>query len=920
MNLAPTTNTTTHCHNSNSDKEYLKSLIENCELDETEKRVIMSIIEKAKDGIINTGNLDLIEKLYLRDIMNTDVLPTQLGIDELITKIPWGKNAPDCPNLISVKEDFSSSPTAMGKIGELGQGLGKIGAEFDIKVLEASIKRNIELKRQYDVIPILVLLFNNKLTKEQLIKLSLQLRDEYNYNYSDKSVRNAVNSILKQDDIITTEKRKGIEYYSLDKDIKLKIFEDYYEMLSVSVSDHESDIEEKTVQFLLLYYKERIIDLLTIDTSKLLVIKYEDVLAFGDDLAVFVKERTKEALEKFNKMIKEVIKEIYSEEGISNEEVDEKVQGIDIKVTFTSDITHKRLLDIDISRDLNKLITVEATIVSSTKPFAFFKKVTYICRDCGESIILLQDFLKPRETPAQCPVCGSKNLMIDENESVVHSLTVFTIQDVLENLNQNEQAQEFPAFTIPFADKPIKLIGQKVKLTAIVRSRIHLENKKATASDIVLEVINIEEIDKRNTVTLTEEDIQKIKDFRKQYSEEEILDLLVRSVAPHIFADKEKTRELWAFKEAVLVSLVSEKRKKGKHRKWINVLCVGDKGTGKSQIIEDVRELFNLEIVSGGGSVSRGGLIGIAEKDDITSKWVFRAGALARANNSTLLIDEFDKMSDDEYKTLHTALEQGYYVFTKADLNIHVNTRGSIIAVANPIKSEIDNSSSIFEQINFSKSLLDRFDIIIALRSNNNVELLENVMEHILESMKNRVKRVINDDLFVKYILHAQSIEIKDWENDAENELKNFIKKISRYLSESSFNYSFRIFVSMYNISEAIAKLKLKDTVTVEDVKEAERLFTTAIMSWGEDIDFSVLNELVHEMSSEERELLEKFNEVFTELSKFYNQIVPFSEVFKKLSEVLVDEKKVNKAISLALEKRIVHKEKIENITYLVST
>lgn len=924
MTFAHNTTTNTHSHDNKINKEYLTSLFENNEnFDEIDKKVLLEILETADgNGIINTNLLNAAQRLYLKSAMCTNTLPDQIDLTELITKILWGKNAPDHPRVFSVKEDFSSSPIGLGKIGELGQGLGKNGAEFDLSVLEASIKRNIELDRQYDVIPVITLLFNNKLTKEQLTKLSLQLRDEYNYNYSDKSIRNAVNSILRNDDIIVAIKEKGVEYYMLDRDIKLKILEDYYEISNTTSNvNNDSDMEEKIVQFLLLYYKERIIDLLTIDASRLLVIVYEDVLSFDDELASFVKERTKEALWKFNKAVRDVIKQLYVEEhGMTDGEADEKSQSIDIKVTFTSDITHKRLLDIDISRDLNKLITVEATIVSSTKPFAFFKRITYVCRECGHEMTLLQDFLKPREVVTVCEACGSRNIVIDEHNSEVESLTVFSVQDLLENLKSNEQPQEFPAYTTLFSDKPIKLVGQRVKLSAIVRSRIHLENKKATASDIVLEVIYIEEIDKRNQLILTEEDIQKIKEFRKQYKEDEILDLLVGSVAPQIYSDKEKTRELWAFKEAVLVSLVSEKRLVNNQRKWINVLIIGDKGTGKSQILEDVRKLLNLEIVTGGGSISKGGLIGIAEKDDITSKWVFRAGALARANNSTLLVDEFDKMSDEEYKTLHTVMSMGYYVFNKADLNLHVSSRESIITVANPLKSEIDNTESIFEQINFSKSLLDRFDIIIALRSNNDEELLEEVMEHILESMNNEVRRIVDDELFVKYILYVSSINIEKWEDDAVKRLKDFIKQVSKYLQESTFNYSYRIFVSLYNMSECISKLKMKNTVTVEDVNEGIRLFTTAIMSWGEDIDFSVLNELVHEMSSEERELLEKFSEVFNKLSEDYSQIVPLKEMFKKLSEVLVDEEKVHKAISLALEKRIVHKEKIDNLIYLIQT
>ncbi|WP_297548534.1 AAA family ATPase [Thermococcus sp.] len=830
-----------------------------------------------------------------------------------------------------VGEDFPQLPLDLGEHngtdidslgenrdqGDLNNQMGN-KSQIDYELLMMAIKKIVSPARNYELLPLLVLILHNKyLTRSEIRALSEKFSRElpnHFHNYSLKSINNALSSVLKNDSIVTMVRKEGNEYYILNERVRSLIMEEYsklyLEKKEKEVDNRIMDSDEavkKAVEILKSEYNERIKKLLVENPSGILAIDYEKVLSYSRPLAELIKYSPNEALNVFSSALEYLLVNYYYNEDAINK----------LKVTFTSDVTHRRLLDIDVGKDLNTLITIEAKIMAISKPQIFHPKLVFVCKDCGNEMVLIQEFLAPRNKPLKCDACGSRNIFIDVDKSSGVELVVFTLQDLLENLEGSEQAQEFSAFTIVEPKKVTKLIGQKVKVTGIVRSKIKLESEKSTTSDVIIEVLHVEELEQRTAPKLTQDDIKQVIEFRKKFSEEEIINLLIDSIAPNLYADRVKTPELWASKKASLLALVSSKQVVNNNRKWVNVLIIGDKGTGKSMILEDLRKLFHLELVTGGGGTSQVGLIGIAKNDEITGRWVYRAGALARANSSVLLIDEFDKLKDEEYKALHTVMSQGYYIFNKADLNVEVNTKESIIAVANPLMGVISNQKIIFEQVSFSKTLLDRFDIIIALRSYTSEEVLREIDNRIWEALQGNIKRAIDKELLVKYITYAQRV-VPSWDENAIERLKVFVRELRKQLLGSGgFNYSPRLFVGMVNMSEAIAKLKLKEKVTVKDVDEAIELMTIAIKSWGEDVDFSILSELTYSFTKEERRLLNAVESTITKLKEHYPTGVPREELLDFLKDILGTEDDSLKALHLAMKVKLI--ERVGDNKYLLT-
>jgi len=121
-----------------------------------------------------------------------------------------------------------------------------------------------------------------------------------------------------------------------------------------------------------------------------------------------------------------------------------------------------------------------------------------------------------------------------------------------------------------------------------------------------------------------------------------IFDRLMISVCPSIYG-------LYDIKRSLLVSLFGGVSKMGdgghKIRGDINVLLVGDPGTGKSQILKYVQNISHRCIFTTGKGASAVGLTASVKKDTMSGEMVLEGGALVLSDGGTCIIDEFDKVS-----------------------------------------------------------------------------------------------------------------------------------------------------------------------------------------------------------------------------------------------------------------------------------
>lgn len=151
---------------------------------------------------------------------------------------------------------------------------------------------------------------------------------------------------------------------------------------------------------------------------------------------------------------------------------------------------------------------------------------------------------------------------------------------------------------------------------------------------------------------MTDEDKKAIRDEAKKPG---IKDRIFDSMAPSIFGHK-------FIKKGLTLAMFGgiQKDMQGKHRTRgdINMLLLGDPGTAKSQFLKYVEQVYPRVVYTTGKGASAVGLTAGVHRDPVSQEWTLEAGALVLADKGVCLIDEFDKMNDQDRVSIHEAMEQ----------------------------------------------------------------------------------------------------------------------------------------------------------------------------------------------------------------------------------------------------------------------
>ncbi|KSA03441.1 uncharacterized protein AC631_00757 [Debaryomyces fabryi] len=346
-------------------------------------------------------------------------------------------------------------------------------------------------------------------------------------------------------------------------------------------------------------------------------------------------------------------------------------------------------------------------------------------------------------------------------------------------------------------------------------------------------------------------------------------------MAPSIYGHKD-------IKTALACSLFGgvPKDVNGKHsiRGDINVLLLGDPGTAKSQILKYAEKTANRAVFATGQGASAVGLTASVRKDPITREWTLEGGALVLADKGTCLIDEFDKMNDQDRTSIHEAMEQQSISISKAGIVTTLQARCAIIAAANPNGGRYNSTLPLSQNVDLTEPILSRFDILCVVRDLVNPELDERLANFVVDShmrshpsqtedleddeddlnnadddeamdddqpentptrsnnkkqtRKQKINQLnkereseispISQDLLVKYLNYARiKIHPKLHQMDMDKVSRVYADLRRESISTGSFPITVRHLESILRIAESFAKMRLSDFVSQSDLNRA---------------------------------------------------------------------------------------------------
>jgi DNA replication licensing factor MCM2 len=274
--------------------------------------------------------------------------------------------------------------------------------------------------------------------------------------------------------------------------------------------------------------------------------------------------------------------------------------------------------------------------------------------------------------------------------------------------------------------------GEEVEITGIYRNNYDASLNNKNGFPVFATILEANYVVKAHDelagFKITEEDERQIKQLSR---DPKIVDKIINSVAPSIYGHTD-------IKTAVALSLFGGVNKvapgKMNIRGDINVLLLGDPGTAKSQVLKYIEKTAHRAVFATGQGASAVGLTASVRRDPMTSEWTLEGGALVLADRGTCLIDEFDKMNDQDRTSIHEAMEQQTISISKAGIVTTLHARCSILAAANPIGGRYNSTIPFSQNVDLTEPILSRFDILCVVRDTVDPAEDERLANFVVES------------------------------------------------------------------------------------------------------------------------------------------------------------------------------------------
>ena len=594
--------------------------------------------------------------------------------------------------------------------------------------------------------------------------------------------------------------------------------------------------------------------------------------------------------------------EVIQAAQIAIKNIDPLVKDADIHIRFenlTNIIPLKTLL----SKYIGTFVAADGIVRKTDEIRPRIETGVFECRGCMRLHEVEQTSANRIIEPSLCSECGGRSFRLLQEESKYIDTQTARMQEPLENLSGGTEPKQM---LMVLEDDLVDELnpGDKVRITGTLKT---FREERSGKFKNYIYVNHIEALEQEfEELHLSEEDEEKIIELSK---DPKIYEKIIKSTAPSIRGYRE-------VKEAIALQLFGGAAKQledeTKLRGDIHILIVGDPGIGKSQILKYVSRLAPRSIYTSGKGTTGAGLTAAAVRDELGG-WSLEAGALVLGDQGNVCVDELDKMRSEDRSALHEALEQQTVSIAKAGIMATLNSRCSVLAAANPKFGRFDRYKILAEQIDLPAPIISRFDLIFVVEDKPTREGDAKLADHILKiHQSNTVDYEIEPELLRKYIAYARKNVNPHLTDEAMEVLRNFYvdTRNSNPEEQAAVPITARQLEAIIRLSEASAKIKLKETVDKEDAQKAVALQMACLKEVGVDPETGEMDIEVMEgrTPKSDRDKIQRVTEEIALLEEEYAGNAPLNVLISNMNEKYgISEDKVESIVRNLRQKGVIY-------------
>jgi len=541
------------------------------------------------------------------------------------------------------------------------------------------------------------------------------------------------------------------------------------------------------------------------------------------------------------------------------------------------------------SKHLDAMIVFEGIIRQSSDVRPQVVNAKFECPSCGTVISVLQVEKKFRE-PTRCS-CGRRGGFKLASKEMVDTQRL-VIEESPESLSGGEQPKRINVFVKEDLVEPRMeertTPGSRAKIIGVLKEvPVPLSTGGlSTRYELAVEANNLIPMEETfDDLDISDEDERQILELAE---DPKIFDKLALSITPSVWGYEEikKSLVLQLFGGVPKVHTDGQK-----NRGDIHILLIGDPGVAKSVTLTFMSNISPKGRYVVGKSASGAGLTATVVRDEYLKGWSLEAGAMVLSNKGLVCIDELEKMDPQDRSAMHEAMEQQTVTISKANVQATLRAETSVLAAANPKFGRFDPYQSIAQQIDIPPTLINRFDIIFTLRDIPDREKDDRIAKHVLaEHKRTNQDSLIPIELFRKYVAYARQRINPFLSEEASKEIKKFYvdlrnKPVSSDSAVRPIPISARQLQALIRMAEASAKLRLSNTVSVDDAKIGIEIMKHYLMQVGYDYESKTfdIDRVSTGMPTSQRSKIITVRETINQLEGKLGKLIPIEELEKEL-------------------------------------